>query len=108
MYDLPPDIITTLVPKNEASSDTDDSIAVIPEEGHSTDVRKEPTIEGSKACSLCHITFHVLEDQRGHIRSDWHGYNLKQKLKGLPAVSEEQFERLVEGNHLDSSFWDAF
>jgi hypothetical protein len=108
VYDLPPDVITTLVPKIEASCDTNEPTTVIPEEEHSTDDRKEPTIEGSKACSLCRIAFHTVEDQRGHIRSDWHGYNLKQKLRGLPAVSEEEFERLVEGNKLDPSFQDAF
>lgn len=37
-----------------------------------------------------------MEDQRGHIRSDWHGYNLKQKLRGGTPVTENEFEKLVE------------
>jgi hypothetical protein len=52
---------------------------------------------GSKACSLCGVTFQTVEEQRGHIRSDLHGYNLKQRMRGAKAVSEEDFEKLVGG-----------
>ena len=37
-----------------------------------------------------------MQEQRQHVRSDWHGYNLKQKLKSLPSVSEGQFEKLLD------------
>ena len=95
--------MTTLVPKIEAVSDTNEQSKVIPEGVDLICDQKGPSTEGSKACSLCRIMFHTVEDQRGHIRSDLHGYNLKQKLRGLPAVSEEEFERLVEGKKLIQS-----
>lgn len=34
-------------------------------------------------------------DQRGHLKSDLHNYNLKQKLRGKKPVSETEFEKLI-------------
>jgi hypothetical protein len=53
---------------------------------------------GSKACSLCGVSFHTVEEQRSHTKSDLHGYNLKQKMRGQRAVSEGDFEKLIGGN----------
>lgn len=50
---------------------------------------------GSQSCSLCGLTFTTLQDQRGHLKSDFHHYNLKQKLRGRDAVSESEFEKLI-------------
>lgn len=50
------------------------------------------------ACSLCGVTFSTVEIQRSHVRSDLHQYNLKQKLRGLNAISENEFEKLIEGD----------
>ena len=62
---------------------------------------KSDNAVGSKSCSLCGVAFHTVEDQRSHVRSDLHGYNLKQRLRGANAVSESDFENLI-GN-LDES-----
>lgn len=56
---------------------------------------------GSQACSLCGLSFTTVLDQRGHLKSDLHHYNLKQKLRGKKPVTEQEFEKLVE--HLDES-----
>lgn len=40
-------------------------------------------------------------EQRNHVRSDLHGYNLKQKIKGLKPVGEADFEKLI--GELDES-----
>lgn len=53
------------------------------------------------SCSLCGLTFSSLQEQRNHVRSDLHGYNLKQRLKGLSPVGEADFARLVGGASLD-------
>lgn len=37
-----------------------------------------------------------VQEQRRHVKSDWHGYNLKQKLRGAPSVTENEFEKLVD------------
>ena len=70
----------------------------------------QPNVEGSvvtgvkepnSSCLLCGTAFPSVTEQRSHVRSDWHGYNLKQKLKGLPTVNEAHFEKLLE--NLDES-----
>jgi hypothetical protein len=65
----------------------------------STSSASEGTV-GSQSCSLCGLIFATVQDQRSHLRSDWHAYNLKQKLRGGKAVSEAEFEKLVEGRML--------
>ncbi|KAF1917287.1 ankyrin repeat and zinc finger domain-containing protein 1 [Ampelomyces quisqualis] len=47
------------------------------------------------SCSLCGLSFTSVAEQRSHIRSDLHGYNLKQKIKGAKPVGEADFERLI-------------
>ena len=55
----------------------------------------------STSCLLCSATFLNVLEQRQHAKSDWHNYNLKQKLKSRPIVSADEFEQLI-GN-LDES-----
>ena len=43
-------------------------------------------------CLSCHVTFDLREEQVAHYRLDWHRYNLKRKLRGLPHVTQEVFE----------------
>jgi hypothetical protein len=53
------------------------------------------------ACSKCGIEFGSAEKdkQRAHFRSDWHRYNVKRSIEhsNLPAVSEQQFQDMLEG-----------
>ncbi|XP_052826487.1 ankyrin repeat and zinc finger domain-containing protein 1 isoform X1 [Octopus bimaculoides] len=50
----------------------------------------------STSCSLCSLKFQNLQEQKEHFRSDWHLYNLRQKLRGMSPVSEEVFENIVD------------
>lgn len=50
---------------------------------------------GSQSCSLCGLTFAAVLDQRSHLKSDLHHYNLKQKIRGQKPVSEADFDRLL-------------
>ena len=43
-------------------------------------------------CNTCHVTFDLRTEQVAHYRLDWHRYNLKRRLKGLPHVTQEIFE----------------
>jgi hypothetical protein len=43
------------------------------------------------------LSFPTLDDQRNHVRSDLHNYNLKQKIRGKPVVGEADFEKLIGG-----------
>ena len=68
----------------------------------------------STTCQLCETSFPSVQEQRLHVKSDWHNYNLKQKLRGAHSVSEHEFERLVDeldesisGSESESSESDA-
>ena len=97
VFDLPEQLLSTLTLKNHSDQPTQS----IPPEDH------EPTDESSKtseaideptnatSCNLCGLSFASVAEQRSHVRSDLHGYNLKQKIKGAKPVGEDDFEKLI-------------
>lgn len=69
----------------------------VPDRRHDDD--SSPNAEDSKpstSCLLCGTSYFNVQEQRQHVRSDWHNYNLKQKLRGGKAVVEIEFEKLLE------------
>ncbi|KAL3694708.1 hypothetical protein R1sor_008359 [Riccia sorocarpa] len=48
------------------------------------------------ACNACNIEFSDEAVQKAHYRSDWHRYNLKRKVAGVPGVTEGLFNLRVE------------
>ncbi|KAM0307396.1 hypothetical protein ACHAPM_000110 [Fusarium culmorum] len=99
LYDLPANVLDTLVLKDDA--DAEDIAAAESVASSLTENSSDSNLVGTQACSLCGLTFTTVIDQRGHLKSDLHHYNLKQKLRGQKPVSEAEFEKLV-GN-LDES-----
>ncbi|KAF0645707.1 hypothetical protein FPSE5266_11067 [Fusarium pseudograminearum] len=99
LYDLPANVLDTLVLKDDA--DAEDIAAAESAASSLTESSSDSNLVGTQACSLCGLTFTTVIDQRGHLKSDLHHYNLKQKLRGQKPVSEAEFEKLV-GN-LDES-----
>ncbi len=97
MYNLPEDILSTLKPRDELAEDLPGEATVPSSDRASSKELGADNVVGSKACSLCGVAFPTVEDQRGHIRSDLHGYNLKQKIRGGSPVTEAEFEKLVGG-----------
>ena len=53
-------------------------------------------VKPSTTCQLCGTTFSSVQEQRLHVKTDWHRYNLKQKMKGAQTISENEFEKLVD------------
>ncbi|KAM0243749.1 hypothetical protein ACHAPO_000607 [Fusarium lateritium] len=93
LYDLPAEVLDTLILKDDADAEAiaaAESAASLPTESLS-----DSNLVGTQACSLCGLTFTTVIDQRGHLKSDLHHYNLKQKLRGQKPVSEAEFEKLV-------------
>merc|ERR1712235_160442 len=43
-------------------------------------------------CITCCVQFDNIEDYRAHFQSEWHCYNLKRKVAGLPPVTKIDFE----------------
>jgi hypothetical protein len=104
VYDLPADILTTLTRKDDTGGEAQEDITPTSSTDKLVVESRTESSVGSKSCSLCGVTFHTVEDQRGHIRSDLHGYNLKQRLRGAKPVSEGDFEKLVGGIVLCTPF----
>lgn len=101
MFDLPQDLLATLRLKDPLllhSSVTAPSSGLIEDdkpihESEPVDVN----VKKSTSCLLCDATFQNVEEQRRHAKSDWHAYNLKQKLNGRNQVTENEFEKLIDG-----------
>ncbi|CEL91989.1 unnamed protein product [Vitrella brassicaformis CCMP3155] len=45
-------------------------------------------------CSTCQVGFQEAPEYRSHCKGEWHGFNLKRKVKKLPPVSEGEFAEL--------------
>lgn len=73
---------------------------------------KEPSVplditkvNGTEVCLTCNYTFEPglpHDKKKQHYRSDLHRLNLKRSLNGLPALSESEFEDLLETQSLNS------
>lgn len=100
MFNLPQDLLTTLQLKDplslQSSIASPSSVPIKPEElGHGS----EPVDANAKistSCMLCNTTLPNVKEQRHHAKSDWHAYNLKQKLNGRNQVTENEFEKLID------------
>ena len=104
MFDLPEEILATI---QLQASHLEVSIGTDNEEtqsrGHAAErapSEDAPTTTSATSCALCGLTFADLQEQRNHVRSDLHGYNLKQKARGLKPVSEADFEKLIGGKEI--------
>ena len=93
------------------SSDAGTETPQIPKDNETSETTRETSNEtprdpfpenlvGAQTCSLCGLSFSGVLDQRSHLKSDFHHYNLKQKLRGRKPVSESEFERLIGGTRL--------
>ncbi|KAK5662889.1 hypothetical protein OQA88_6300 [Cercophora sp. LCS_1] len=98
LYDLPRDVLNSLalkadaVPTQALQQSPTSSRAQSP-----TPTPSEISTVGSQSCSLCSLTFATVQEQRDHLKTDLHHYNLKQKMNGLTPVTENDFEKLVDG-----------
>ncbi|KAK2074736.1 hypothetical protein P8C59_008919 [Phyllachora maydis] len=46
-------------------------------------------------CNTCQVAFRNSDLQKGHMRTDWHRYNLKRRVATLPPISSEVFTEKV-------------
>ncbi|SCU87002.1 LADA_0E01420g1_1 [Lachancea dasiensis] len=47
-------------------------------------------------CNSCALQFPTTNDQREHMKTDWHSYNLKRRVAQLPPISEAIFTAKVK------------
>ncbi|KAG6002582.1 hypothetical protein E4U21_002965 [Claviceps maximensis] len=46
-------------------------------------------------CNTCQVAYRNIDLQKGHMKSDWHRYNLKRRVASLPPISSEVFTEKV-------------
>ncbi|XP_069841164.1 tRNA endonuclease ANKZF1 [Dendropsophus ebraccatus] len=63
---------------------------------------KAPEISDRMACSTCQCTFDTREEQKEHYTLDWHRFNLKRRIKGAAALSEEDFQDKTQAGDVSS------
>ncbi|KAL5600933.1 hypothetical protein BROUX41_005767 [Berkeleyomyces rouxiae] len=54
-------------------------------------------------CNTCRIGYRAPDLQKAHMRSDWHRYNLKRRVAGLPPIASETFSEKVLQAHAASN-----
>jgi hypothetical protein len=96
VFDLPQELLSTL----ELKAQNNAAIALPDDTESTTDSNRrndneDGTPSSATSCGLCGLSFPSVQEQRSHVRSDLHGYNMKQKMRGLKAVGENDFEKLV-------------
>ena len=100
VFDLPDEILYNIELKARLNATLDFDSEDTKKQANDGIERPELS-EGAPAnaasCALCSLTFASVQEQREHVRSDLHGYNLKQKMRGLRPVEEKDFDRLVGG-----------
>ncbi|KAK7537645.1 hypothetical protein IWX49DRAFT_521145 [Phyllosticta citricarpa] len=104
VFDLPREILDTISLRQQSNAPVPADAE--PDSGtqtpSSTDAEKQDGAPATAtSCGLCNLTFPTLQEQRDHVRSDLHSYNLKQKMRGVKPVTEAEFEKLV--GELDES-----
>ena len=57
--------------------------------------QKDDGVPQSTSCSLCGTTSATVQEQRQHVKSDFHRYNLKLSVKQVPPVDEATFTRMI-------------
>ncbi|KAI1872350.1 uncharacterized protein JN550_004069 [Neoarthrinium moseri] len=58
-------------------------------------------------CNTCQVAFRLADTQKGHMKSDWHRYNLKRRVASLPPIASEVFtEKVLQARAADSAVAD--
>lgn len=99
MYDLPPELLASLTAKTTAQPVAEEQTGPSPLELERA--AQDSAIATSNLCSLCKVSYNTVQDQRSHVRSDHHRYNVKSQLRGSAPLGEVEFSKAI--GELDES-----
>ncbi|KAL4991994.1 hypothetical protein BDW68DRAFT_173628 [Aspergillus falconensis] len=99
VYDLPQELLASIALKGEDQLITVEDTETTHREP-SDDVQ-EHAIATSTSCALCKVSFANVQEQREHVRSDHHKYNVRAQLRGNAVLDEVQFTKAI--GELDES-----
>jgi hypothetical protein len=98
VYDLPPELLATLTAK-ATNPVTEEEPKINPEDAELA--AQDSAIATSTLCSLCKVSYNNVQEQRSHVRSDHHRYNIKAQLRGNAPLEEIEFAKAI--GELDES-----
>nr|XP_046259765.1 ankyrin repeat and zinc finger domain-containing protein 1 isoform X2 [Scatophagus argus] len=59
-------------------------------------------VSDKMVCSACRFSFSNREEQMEHYKLDWHRFNLRLKMSGMPPVTAEEFEKKTGAGDMSS------
>ncbi|KAF4450702.1 hypothetical protein F53441_6243 [Fusarium austroafricanum] len=55
-------------------------------------------------CNTCQVAYRNIDLQKGHMKSDWHRYNLKRRVASLPPISADVFtDKVLQARAVSSA-----
>ncbi|KAM4024077.1 tRNA endonuclease ANKZF1 [Anomaloglossus baeobatrachus] len=89
---------------NNSNGRDDSSESVKPPEINLGEVKAPNSLEVSDrmSCSTCQCNFDSREEQKEHYTLDWHRFNLKRRIRGSEALSEEDFQEKTRAGDVSS------
>ncbi|CAG8055674.1 unnamed protein product [Penicillium olsonii] len=99
VYDLPQELLDSLKAKTTGQPVAEEPVGPSSEELEQA--AQDSAIATSNLCSLCNVSYSSVQDQRSHVRSDHHRYNVKSQLRGNAPLGELEFSKAV--GELDES-----
>jgi hypothetical protein len=92
IYSLPTELLNTITLKCDSLPPLDDTPGTL------TAGEQERDTTGPPGCVTCNISaFADVSQQREHVRSDLHKFNLKRKLAGQKVVAADEFDKMLDG-----------
>ncbi|KAJ5319187.1 hypothetical protein MYU51_013679 [Penicillium brevicompactum] len=99
VYDLPQELLASLSAKTTGQPVAEEEIGPSSEELEQA--AQDSAIATSNLCPLCKVSYNTVQEQRSHVRSDHHRYNVKSQLRGNAPLGELEFSKAV--GELDES-----
>ncbi|KAK9320576.1 hypothetical protein V1517DRAFT_340611 [Lipomyces orientalis] len=102
VYSLPESLLSSLVPisfEPTSSAPVTSEQQALPIQSsltQSSDPLPQSSESTSKQCNTCNYSATSTEEQRDHYKSDYHKFNVKRKVLGLPAVGGPEFETMLD------------
>ena len=92
VYSLPTGLLDTLTLKGEAHAQIEEAAT------KTNESEQDNTATGTAGCTTCNISaFTDVFQQREHVRSDLHKFNLKRKLSGQKVATGDEFDKMLDG-----------
>ncbi|KAJ5562612.1 hypothetical protein N7461_001373 [Penicillium sp. DV-2018c] len=99
VYDLQPELLASLTAKTTSQPVAEQEPELSPKDLEQA--AQDSAIANSSLCSLCKVSYNSVQEQRSHVRSDHHRFNIKAQLRGNAPLEEAEFAKAI--GELDES-----